>query len=581
MERSSSLAIFHPFVDKEDGLIRLNARTKLSSSVILTPNVPILPNQLPGRKGIPHFIKLLVRWAHRRVCHSGATGTVAELRKWCWIIHGRQVVLRVLRRCVPCNKEHGVAYDQPTAPLPTLRCSFAEPFLVTGLDIAGPFYVREHRPKKKKVNRRQTSTRKRRGRNQPPTETPPPVFKVWVLLFTCSTTRGLHLELLMHIDTTEIIMAIDRFVSRRGRPTIIYSDNGKQLLRASKDVAEMWGKAIPGVMKHAAENQIEWKFIVEAAPWWGGFWERLVGSTKRLLRRVGGQAGFTVKELETLLCRVEAALNSRPITYQYSTPGEPLPLTPNDLLVGQRPTSLPPRNINESLPEDTTRLQLVKRVKYRELMFNEWQRRWNEEYLQDRARHFNRRHKETDIKVGEVVLIEEENTKRSQWRAGVIEKILPSVDGVRRSVELRTATGRLNRPVQRLYAFELNEDDPTANSDEEEDKTTKARNAVGAEAARTAEPDNDEADEQGERGAQDDPVDPAPPNVAVEPVVEPPVVGNSTNSISRSRIVAAPNASPDLPVSRDPRQGSVENRRDGRPTRERRSTRRPDFVYSD
>jgi len=130
----------------------------------------------------------------------------------------------------------------------------------------------------------------------------------------------------MQIDTAEVIMALDRFVSRRGQPTVIYSDNGKQLLRASKEVSEMWEKAIPGIMKYAAENQIEWKFIVETAPWWGGFWERLVGSTKRLLRKVGGQAGLTVKELETLLCRVEATLNSRPITYQYDTPGEPRPL---------------------------------------------------------------------------------------------------------------------------------------------------------------------------------------------------------------------------------------------------------------
>jgi len=105
------------------------------------------------------------------------------------------------------------------------------------------------------------------------------------------------------------------------------------------------------------------------------------------------------------------------------------------------------------------RLQLVNRVKYRELVFNEWERRWNEEYLQDRARHFSKKHKESNIKVGEDVLIEEENLKRSQWRAGVIEKILPSVDGVTRAITLRTTNGHLNRPVQRLYAFELNENE--------------------------------------------------------------------------------------------------------------------------
>ena len=137
-------------------------------------------------------------------------------------------------------------------------------------------------------------------------------------------------------------MALERFSSRRGVPVVIYSDNGTQLKLASKIIAELWIAAIQGVLRHAAEEGITWEFIVEGAPWWGGFYERMVGVMKALMRKIIGNALLTVKEFETVLCKVEATINARPITFQYNVHGEPSPLTPNDLLVGQRAAEIPP-----------------------------------------------------------------------------------------------------------------------------------------------------------------------------------------------------------------------------------------------
>ena len=243
-------------------------------------------------------------------------------------------------------------------------------------------------------------------------------------------------------------MALDRFVSRRGVPSVIYSDNAKQFLRADKDIAAKWQATNEELLQHAAINGINWRYIAEGAPWWGGFWEWMVGTTKRLMKKVVGKARFTVKELETTLCKVEAVINGRPITFQYDDHREARPLTPNDLLIGPKLTILPVPPVG--VVEETTYMELTQRVRYRQMLMDEFERRWVEEYLQERSKQFQKKHLTTPIRVGQVVLIAADNVRRYNWNLGVIIKLYPSADGVTRSVELRTATGILRRPVQRL-----------------------------------------------------------------------------------------------------------------------------------
>ncbi|GFX35699.1 integrase catalytic domain-containing protein [Trichonephila clavipes] len=76
------------------------------------------------------------------------------------------------------------------------------------------------------------------------------------------------------------------------------------------------------------DKGIHWKFIVELAPWWGGFYERLVKTIKDPLRKILGRALLTFEELSTILSEVEVIVNHRPLTYVENDPGEPEPLTP-------------------------------------------------------------------------------------------------------------------------------------------------------------------------------------------------------------------------------------------------------------
>jgi hypothetical protein len=127
--------------------------------------------------------------------------------------------------------------------------------------------------------------------------------------------RAIHLELCSDLTTDTILLAFQRFIGRRGIPHTIYTDNAQTFHVANRELAELWG-ALSATKSHRliAQYSITWKYIAPRAAWWGGWWERMVGTTKRCIRRVLGQSQATDEQLATNLVNIEAALNSRPIT---------------------------------------------------------------------------------------------------------------------------------------------------------------------------------------------------------------------------------------------------------------------------
>ena len=149
------------------------------------------------------------------------------------------------------------------------------------------------------------------------------VYKVYIELFTCATSRAVHLELVPSLSAERFIRALTQFKGRRGIPTLIVSDNGKTF----KDSR---------VQAYCQRDGTKWRFNVEAAPWWGGFFERLVKSVKLSLKKCLRNARLNYDEPSTTL--VEAVLNLRPLTYVYDEIDEPL--TPSHLVVGRRILSI-------------------------------------------------------------------------------------------------------------------------------------------------------------------------------------------------------------------------------------------------
>ena len=74
------------------------------------------------------------------------------------------------------------------------------------------------------------------------------------------------------------------------------------------------------LQEYLSREGISWKYILQKAPWWGGFYERLIRIVKESLRKVLGTSRLTYEELETLLLKIEMAFNSRPLTYLCDDP---------------------------------------------------------------------------------------------------------------------------------------------------------------------------------------------------------------------------------------------------------------------
>ena len=168
--------------------------------------------------------------------------TLNSLRATYWIVRGREAVKKEVRRCVVCLRWEGKPYSTPIIPdLPEERVSQEPPFTNTGIDFAGPLYVQNLH-----------STDK---------------WKVYVCLFTCASTRAIHLELITNLSGSSFLQAFRRFSSRRGLPNVLMSDNAKTFKATSAEVKKV--VRAQEVQQYVINKGIAWNFIVEKAPWWG------------------------------------------------------------------------------------------------------------------------------------------------------------------------------------------------------------------------------------------------------------------------------------------------------------------------
>ena len=130
-----------------------------------------------------------------------------------------------------------------------------------------------------------------------------------------------------------VLLAFRRFTSRRGLPATLLSDNAKTFKSASKEIRNVARST--EVCQYLTNQRTTWKCIVAKAPWWRGFWERMVQSVKRCLRKTIGRTDLKLEELSTVLVEVESVINCRPLTYIYDDQeGISFALRPSHLIYG-------------------------------------------------------------------------------------------------------------------------------------------------------------------------------------------------------------------------------------------------------
>jgi len=360
--------------------------------------------------------------AHINTLHGKVSLTMEYIWRSYWIPRLRQLTKKIIRSCNWCKRFQTRSFPAPPeGNLPTDRTEGTRPFQVVGVDYAGPLTYRRRR--------------KYEG-------------KAYIVLFACSLTRALYLEILPDLTTEEFLKCLKRFIARKGRPEKIYSDNAKTFSAAAK-----WLKKVmkeEQIQHVLGVNHIKWQFNLSKAPWWGGQYERLVGLVKQSMYKTLGRAYLTWGELEEVMLDVETTLNNRPLGYVEDDIQLPI-LTPNMMMFG----------LTNHLPvEDASSVEdvgLRKRARYLQRCKDSLWARWTGEYVRSLRERHNLKHKKNapTIKEGEVVLIKGEERNRGRWKVGVITSLIVGRDGVVRAARVRTGKSFLERAIQHLYPLEL------------------------------------------------------------------------------------------------------------------------------
>ncbi|GFU88064.1 integrase catalytic domain-containing protein [Trichonephila clavipes] len=180
------------------------------------------------------------------------------------------------------------------------------PFEKVGLDYAGPIITKPNLKKRSRVT-----------------------LKSYIAIFICFSTKATHLEVVSDLTTEAFLACLRRFIARRSKPSVIWSDNATNF-KGARNILSEWNEICKSnrIQLFSAEEGIEWNFIPPASPHFGGLWEANIKSMKRILLRVAKSAIMNFEELTTLMAQIEAVLNSRPLSPLSSDPNDLNPLTP-------------------------------------------------------------------------------------------------------------------------------------------------------------------------------------------------------------------------------------------------------------
>lgn len=373
--------------------------------------------------------KLIIMDTHCSMLHASADRTHFELRSTFWVLRGAQTVARILKGCQDCKRRKAKPMQPRMAPLPPARVTAYQPvFHSTGIDYLGPLYVTVKR-----------STEKR-----------------WVCLFTCLSTRAIHLELAADLSGAAFLNAFSIFESLRGRPSFVYSDNGTNLVAGEKELREGLKGLMedPRFFQELIEKGITWRFNPPAAPHFGGSWERLVRSTKEALRIILGER--TVKEdvLRAALAGAASFINGRPLTRLGLDATSRRPLTPHHFLIGRENRGTPPGVFEETVGV-TDRNRWVAAQQLIDMLW----KRWLLEYLPNQIERQKWTRLTRNVAVGDVVLIVDLQAPRGQWATGVVSEVFKGGDDVVRSVLVKVGSKEIKRPVTGLCLLSDGEND--------------------------------------------------------------------------------------------------------------------------
>ncbi|XP_067948721.1 uncharacterized protein [Watersipora subatra] len=408
--KKSSIFKLNPLLDGS-GILRVGGRLDRATTLEEVERRPaIIPKDT-------HIAKLLVQHFHEKIHHLGRQSTLAAIRSGgFWILNASNVVKNLISSCVICSRLRKQPEQQQMGQLPPERIEQTPPFTHVGMDVFGHFMVKDRRSE----------------------------LKRWGLLFTCLYSRAIHIELLEELTTDAFINALRCFVAIRGPVLTLFSDQGTNFMGAQNEFQRQIDVTTDeDVRNYLIANKIEFRMNSPDASHQGGVWERMIRSVRAVLNGMAAKykGRLGTQTLRTAFYEAASILNHRPLTTTNISSADEDIITPNHLLT-MKSTQLaapPPGKFQND--------ELYRRTQWKiaQQFAQEFWVAWKADYM----RHLTLRQKwlssKESVKVGDVVLLKEDNQPRNAWRWGVIEDAIKGEDGLVRNVILRLANRHLDR----------------------------------------------------------------------------------------------------------------------------------------
>ncbi|XP_057678097.1 uncharacterized protein LOC130907254 [Corythoichthys intestinalis] len=413
LPKSHKLHQLDPFVDND--LLRVGGRLRKSSASFELRHPVILP-----KDGI--VTKLILDHCHKKTQHQGRGQTLNALRSnGYWISSASKVVANYIKNCVICKRVRGSTEEQRMADLPTDRVDPSPPFTYTGLDCFGPFFTKQGRKECKRYG----------------------------LLFTCLSSRAIHIEMLEDLSTDSFINGLRCFIAIRGAVRKIRSDQGTNFVGARNEFEKGLSELDKDrIATYLAKNQCDFQMNVPEASHRGGVWERQIRTVRNVLSSVLAQVTGRLDDtsLRTFFYEAMSIVNNRPLTTNtINDPKSAEPLTPNHLLTMKESMPLPP-------PGNFIREDLYARKRWRKIQYlsEQFWHRWRKEYLTSISLRQQWHTSKRNVKVGDVVLIKEENLPRNEWKLAKVVEANKDDDGLVRNVKVQVGQRDLGIKGERI-----------------------------------------------------------------------------------------------------------------------------------
>ena len=378
----------------------------------LHQEIPIIPSG--------PLAKRILLWYHDKY-HCDVDTIVAHVRQDCWVVKARMYASIWDRRCRICKEKRKHKMKQVMGDMPDFKYITMPAWTCVNMDLFGPIIIRDDCVKKG----------------------PRVMKKVWGVLFTCTRTRVICLDIATDYGTEAVLHTIRRLMVNKGDIKLIVSDPGSQLKGCSKELSSWrasWSEE--QLVRFGSSRGLTWKFVMAASQHQNGPAEsmvKLVKGVKKSLMHAMGDTKLSLNELNTMLAEVSNVVNERPIGLKPIIESDPAYLSPNSLQLGRcsdRISSGPfmcLSDFHEDIKPEKLKSRFLLVQKLTDQFWANWQKFYFPTLIIRAKWHTARR----NVKQGDVCLLQEVDAFRADWRLCVVKEVYPDVKGNVRNVEVK------------------------------------------------------------------------------------------------------------------------------------------------